>query len=186
MSGERDVRVWMRVFMLLCLRDEALTSAAVTRAIAVTPVNDPPTLALDSTAVTWSEKGAAVALASSSTIGDVDGTVVSKATVAVTGNYEATDVLAYSGTVPAGFTAVYTAPNMTIAGSGTFVQYQGFLSAVYFGSTSLNPSPSTRTATLVVYDGPGLASAAATKNFTGTLRCVSLVAAVCVCDYVSM
>ena len=89
------------------VNDGTVNSIAATRDIAITSVNDVPALAgIEGAAVVYIENGSSL-ITSSITIGDVDNSVLSSATVQITGNYVlGQDLLTFTNTA-------------TITGTGT-------------------------------------------------------------------
>lgn len=74
-------------------------------------------------------------------------------TVSITSNFSSGDVLAYTGSLPAGVTASYASGTgvLTFSGSATAANYQALLRTVTFNTTS--SSTSTRTITFLANDG---------------------------------
>ena len=139
--------------------------------IAVTPVNDAPTLDLDTTAgatgtgflTAWSEGDAPVVLADPTLlIEDVDDTDLTSATIVLT-NGDAGDELVLPG-LPAGFTAIVSPAGpllvagtqtvtVTAAGGRPIADWQSILGGVAYHSVSEDPDGSDRIILLRVSDG---------------------------------
>ena len=131
------------------------TSAPVTRAIALTAVNDAPVLAgIEAAALAYTENDPATAVTSSITVSDPDSNI-SGATVTIGTNLSPSqDVLAFVNQL--GITGVYNAATgvMTLTGTASPADYQTALRAVTYRNTSENPSTLTRAHRL---PGPGRA-----------------------------
>jgi hypothetical protein len=131
------------------------TSAAATRAITVTAVNDPPVLAnIEATALAYTENGPATAVTSALTVTDPDSNITG-ATVTIAANLApAEDVLAF--VTQLGITGTYNAATgaLSLTGTTTPANYQTALRAVTYRNSSENPSTLTRTVSFRVQDGP--------------------------------
>lgn len=136
-----------------------------TRNITINPVNDAPVLDLDGSSagsgysVGYTENGTGVAIAASNnSVVDVDNANIVSATIVIT-NGQAGDVLAATGTLPAGITASYnsTTYTLTLTGSATKAAYQTALAQILYSSTSDNPTIGNtvtgRTISVTVNDG---------------------------------
>ena len=108
---------------------------------------------------TFTENGAAIAIADSDVlITDPDSTNMASATVVLT-NAKASDQLTV-GTLPSGITAAVdnSVPGqvtITLTGSATKANYQTAIRAITFQNTSNAPDPSVRTINVTVNDGIG-------------------------------
>ena len=93
------------------VNDGTADSNALTRNIAVTPVNDAPVLAaIEGTALAYTENDAATAITATITASDVDNTNLAGATIQITGNYQnGQDVLSFTNT--ANITGSWNAAN---------------------------------------------------------------------------
>jgi lipopolysaccharide export system protein LptA len=138
------------------------TSTLATTTVAVTNVNDPPTLSNVAASATFTQGGGAVTLSGAAAASDPDNLDLVAATVAITGGTFAGDgdVLA-ANTTGTAITASYnsTTETLSLTGSDTLAHYSQVLDSVTFASTSGNPSDfgsfPTRTVTWVVNDGSG-------------------------------
>jgi lipopolysaccharide export system protein LptA len=149
------------------------TSTLSTTTLAITNVNDAPTLALGSTVASWTEEQAATSLAPAATVSDPDNLTLASATVAITGGTFAGDgdVLAAT-TAGTNITASYNSSTetLTLTGSDTLADYQAVLNSVTF-SAGENPtdfgSAPARTLTWTLNDGSA-ASPAQTSTINVT------------------
>lgn len=150
------------------VNDGAAQSAAVTRQILFTAVNDAPILSgMASTVIPYAEGGTATAVAGGLIITDLDNTTIASAEVAVTTNYVSTeDVLAY--TTAAGITASFDAAAgiITFTGPASNANFQATLRSVtYRNSNTILPSPLARTVSYTINDG-GLNSNTVSRTIT--------------------
>ena len=129
---------------------------ATTRAVAVTLVNDAPTVGASGGSAAFTEGAAAVAVDPGLILTDPDSTQISGATVQITGNYAgAEDILALP--LQANIAGAYNAGTgtLTLTGTDTVANYQAALRAVTYRNTSNNPSTAQRTVTFVAADASG-------------------------------
>jgi hypothetical protein len=149
-----------------------------TSTIAITGVNDAPTLNNVAVGASYTENGTAAVLSGTSvTVADPDSLTLASATVSITAGTFAGDgdVLSFN-TAGTAITASYNATSeaLTLSGSDTTAHYEQVLDSITFSSTSDNPtdfgSDPTRTVTWVVNDGSGSfnVSAAATTTVSVT------------------
>jgi Cadherin-like/Bacterial Ig domain len=135
--------------------DPALESGALSRVVEVTPVNDPPVL--DIGAITnFTENSAAVVVAPSLSISDIDSEFLSGARWTISGSYLAgSDVLQFTNT--ALITGVWDAANatLTLTGTATVFDYESALRQVTFLTSTDNPIAVSRDFTLQVTDSGG-------------------------------
>src|SRR5262249_37198658 len=148
-------------------------SSVTTTTVSITAVNDPPTLALGTTATSFTENAASINLSPSVTVSDPDSPTWASATVKIAGGTltGAGDVL--PATTPGtAISASYNAATETLVLSGTDTQadYQQVLQSVTFVTASDNPtnygSAPTRTITWTVNDG---ASSISSSTVTETV-----------------
>ncbi len=137
---------------------------ASTRSVAVTAVNDAPSITTSAGAIGYTEGDPATAIDPGLVLTDPDSAQIAFATVQITGNHaSAEDVLA----LPAqpGITGAYDSATgtLTLTGADTVANYQAALRAVTYRNTSSNPSTLQRTVTFVARDASS-ASAPATRN----------------------
>jgi cytochrome c peroxidase len=135
-------------------------SNVATTTVAITNVNDQPTLSNVASSASFTEGGGAVTLSGAASASDPDNLTLVAATVAITGGSFVGDgdVLA-ANTTGTSITASYNAltETLTLTGADTLAHYSQVLDSVTFNSTSSNPTffglfP-TRTVTWVVNDG---------------------------------
>ena len=117
--------------------------------ITVNALNDAPVLTVTGTP-TFAENGAAVALAATVNITDVDDTNIESATITIT-NVQSGDVLNFVDT--ATITGNFAAGVLTLTGSDTEAAYIAALQSITFSNASDNPSITQRAVTWVVNDG---------------------------------
>jgi Ca2+-binding RTX toxin-like protein len=128
------------------------SSAAITRTVNLTAVNDPPVLTVGSDPLTFTENGAAVAIDPTLTVTDLDNTNLTGATVRISANYAAgQDFLNFSAVT--GITGSFSNGVLTLTGSAPFLAYQTVLRSVTYVNSSDNPSPLVRTLQFQVNDG---------------------------------
>uniref|UniRef100_UPI00262434A2 DUF4347 domain-containing protein n=1 Tax=Zoogloea sp. TaxID=49181 RepID=UPI00262434A2 len=148
--------------------DGSASSAAVTRDIAVTAVNDAPVVTTTGTVLAYTENDAATVVDSSLTVSDVDTATLASATVSITAGFvTGQDTLAFTN--QNGITGSWSAGTgvLTLSGSATLANYQTALRSVTYINTSDNPSAATRTVSFVTSDGSA-SSSAATRDITIT------------------
>ena len=146
------------------------TSAPATRAIALTAVNDPPTLAgIEATAVNYVESVDSAPsqsqVTNNLTITDPDNTNLAGATVQITtACHPSEDVLVFNN--QNGITGTYTAATclLTLTGSSSLANYQTALRTVQYETTSDTPNTTTRTVTFQVDDGQSANHASNTQT----------------------
>jgi hypothetical protein len=135
-------------------------SNIATTTVAVTAINDAPTLNNVASSANFTQGAGAVTLSGAASASDPDNLTLVGATVAITGGTFAGDgdVLA-ANTAGTNITASYNAgtETLTLTGSDTLAHYNQVLDSVTFNSSSGNPdnfgSNPTRTVTWVVNDG---------------------------------
>ena len=148
--------------------DGSANSAAATRDITVTAINDAPVVTTTSSALAYTENAAATAVDSGLTVSDADTATLTSATVSITGGFvSGEDVLAFTN--QNGITGSWSAGTgvLTLTGSATLANYQTALRSVTYINTSDNPSSTTRTVSFQVNDGT-VGSTTATRNITVT------------------
>ena len=137
--------------------DDGASTGSDTVDITITPVNDAPTVAANSASITYTENGPALTVDSGLALGDVDGTVMTAASIQITvGCADPEDELAIdAGDVPAGITVVAYVEGtciLQLTGSASLADYQAALRAVTYLNASDNPSVTTRTVRFDVSD----------------------------------
>ena len=114
--------------------------------------NLPPVLTIGDNANSFTEGDAAKAVDSTLTLTD-DSAVLKTATITIGEGFESgKDLLSVNGALPAGVTATYVAPTLTITGDATPAQYETMLQNVRFENTSQDPSTAQRTISFTVSD----------------------------------
>ncbi len=148
--------------------DGTLGSPAATKAIAVTPVNDPPTITTSAGSITYPEAGPATPVDSGVVLADPDSKIAG-ATVQITGHLAAPeDVLALAAQPNIAGAYDPTSGTLTLSGTDTVAAYQAALRAVTYRDTSANPSTVPRTVTFQATDDSASASAPATRGIAIT------------------
>ncbi|OED39544.1 hypothetical protein AB833_15070, partial [Chromatiales bacterium (ex Bugula neritina AB1)] len=137
------------------VNDGDADSAAITRIINVSAVNDVPVQnAIELTALDYTENDGPQVLTTTLTLSDLDDVNLEVATVSITSNYSAgEDILAFANT--ANITGSFDALTglLILTGSDTLAAYQGALRSVTYENTSDDPSALSRTVAFVVNDG---------------------------------
>lgn len=134
-------------------------SAAATRAVAVTAVNDAPRVVVSAGTVTAAEDdpdGEVVDAALSVT--DVDDTQLAGAVVTIDGA-ESGDRLAFVDQGPIAGAYDAAGATLTLTGTGSLAQYRDALRTVRFVVGGQDPGPAARTVTVTVTDGDDPSSA---------------------------
>ncbi|MET0911082.1 MAG: DUF4347 domain-containing protein, partial [Ilumatobacteraceae bacterium] len=112
---------------------------------------------------TFTEGGAAVAIASAAaTVSDPDGSQFIGATVTLT-NPQAGDVLAIGGALPGGIAGVVSGNTVALSGTASAANYAAALNLITFSNTSNAPNTTTRTLSVQVTDATSETSLAATS-----------------------
>ena len=154
-------------------------TGTATTTIAVTAINDPPTLSNVAASASYTEQLTAATLSSALSVSDPDSQTLASATVSITGGTFAGDgdVLGFD-TTGTSITASYNATTETLVltGSDTLADYQSVLDKVTFASTSDNPtdfgSDATRTVTWLHNDGAGASNLSSVATTTVNLTAV--------------
>ncbi|HLL89182.1 MAG TPA: tandem-95 repeat protein, partial [Tepidisphaeraceae bacterium] len=151
------------------VNDGSASSNTATRGIAVTAVNDAPTLTgIEGTALAYTENAAATAITSTLVVADADNTNLTGATVQITGNYQSgQDVLAFANQNGIAGSWNSATGTMTLSGTATIAQYQAGLRSVSYSNSSDSPSTVTRTVSFSAADG-ALTSNVATRTISIT------------------
>lgn len=139
---------------------------AATRDVAVTPVNDAPTVAASAGSASFIEGMQPVAVDPGVVVGDPDSAFLSGARVDLGSSFTpGEDVLAF--TDQNGITGTDNGAGLlTLSGMATVADYQAALRSVTYANTSNNPSTATRTAELRVTDAGGLPSNVDARDIT--------------------
>jgi hypothetical protein len=133
--------------------DGVATSASATHAVAITPVNDAPSLTSGAT-LDYTENQAATAIDPALDLSDLDGPSIGSATVTIgSGHAAGEDVLA-AGALPGGIAASFDAPTgtLTLSNAASVADYQAALRAVSYANGSEDPSATPRPVTFQVTD----------------------------------
>ena len=106
---------------------------------------------VDPTKVSYTESDPPTQVSANIVVTNVGGANLATATIEITGNYLAEDVLSYSGGV---FAVGWAAPVLTLTGANSPTDYQTALRLVKYDNTNdSNPSLLTRTISFTVNDG---------------------------------
>ena len=149
------------------------TSAALNSTVAVVGVNNAPVLTTAGS-TTYTQGGAADAVAPAVTASDVDSLNLTSATATISGGFLAGDTLAAT-TTGTSITASYNSATgvLTLSGSDTVAHYQAVLRSVAFSSTSGDPTDTgadtSRTITFQTSDGQSANATSATLTSTVTV-----------------
>jgi hypothetical protein len=155
----------------------AATSIAVTSTIAVTAINDAPTLAAMGNAVQYTEQGTPAAVDTALTVADPDNLNLAGATVAITAGFAAGDLLNFAS--QNGITGSYSAAThiLTLSGSSSLANYQAALRSVTYSSSSADPMAGGHTTLTVQWQvDDGQSSSHASNTGTSTVTIVPNIA----------
>jgi lipopolysaccharide export system protein LptA len=149
------------------------TSTPATTTLAITNVNDPPTLSNVAASATFTQGGGAVTLSSAASASDPDNLNLVAATVAIAaGTFVGDGDVLTANTAGTAITASYSAATETLSltGSDTLAHYSQVLDSVTFNSTSGNPTDfgafPTRTVSWVLNDGSASSNLSTTRTET--------------------
>ena len=148
------------------VNDGATNSAAVTRNINITGVNDAPVAIATDSALAYIEN-VTTAIDSGIIISDVDSSKLNSATVSITSGFDsAQDTLAFTN--QNGITGSYNSATgvLTLTGSSTVANYQTALRSITYTNSSDNPSLTPRTVNFIVNDGADSITVTRTINIT--------------------
>jgi VCBS repeat-containing protein len=145
--------------------DGSADSAPATKGIAITPVNDAPTVTTSAGSAAFTEGSLPVAVDPTLVVGDPDSTMLTGATATLTSSVS-DETLGFVG--QSGITGAYDAGTgvLTLSGTATVAQYQAVLRSVTYFNSADNPSTATRTVTFAVTDAGGLTSAPDSRDVT--------------------
>ena len=122
--------------------------------ITVTPVNDPPTVAINQGDLTYSAStSAVVAIAPGFTVTDPDSNFATTAKIQIVGGYErGKDVLAFVNTATITGTFDVASGTLTLTGTDTFSNYRAAIRSItyQYSGSAIN---STKTVSFSVSDG---------------------------------
>ena len=124
---------------------------------------------VETTALAYQSKTAAVAITSTLTLSDTNtGAMLTGATVSITTGFSAssTDTLVF--TTQNGITGTYSASTgvLTLTGTASLANYQAALRSVEFSTQDTAGSPAARTVSFKVTDSTSATSNTATRNIT--------------------
>ncbi|HEX8051713.1 MAG TPA: Ig-like domain-containing protein [Thermoleophilaceae bacterium] len=133
-------------------------SAAASREIAVTPVNDPPVVSTSDGSTEYEIGGPGVAVDPQLTVSDPDDTSIASAEVTISG-FEAGDELVFVDQL--GITGTYDTETgvLSLTGTASVGDYEAALRSIEFGTTNETPSAS-RSIGFTVNDGDAGSAAA--------------------------
>ncbi|HEV3001369.1 MAG TPA: Ig-like domain-containing protein [Solirubrobacteraceae bacterium] len=134
--------------------DGDLSSAAATREVAVTAVNDKPVLDTTDEALAWEEGDGPVAVDPAIAATDPDSAQLAGATVTIAAGFAAgEDLLAFAD--QSGIAGDYDEVTgvLTLTGTASLADYETALRSVTYENTSATPSADTRTISFQVDDG---------------------------------
>ena len=129
----------------------ALSASAATVTITVTCSDDAPIVTATGGNAAYTEDAAPTPVDPGLTVTEVEGDDISGATVAITANAAAGDVLAF--TAGGGILGSFSGGALTLSGTASAASYQAALRTVTFSTASQNPSALTRTVTFTVTSG---------------------------------
>jgi hypothetical protein len=150
--------------------DGFATSTSVTHAVAITSVNDAPSLTSGAT-LSYTENQAATAIDSALGLTDLDGPSIGSATVTIGSGHAAGEDVLSAGALPGGIAASFNASTgtLTLSNAASVADYRSALRAVRYSNSSENPSAASRTVTFQVTDsGSPQESDSATATVTVT------------------
>ncbi|SDK18862.1 VCBS repeat-containing protein, partial [Bradyrhizobium sp. Rc2d] len=136
------------------VNDGNVDSAIQDVTFTITGTNDAPVLNANGGSLSYKENQAAAAIVSLLTVTDVDSTILTDATVSITGNFASgQDVLGFTN--QNGIIGSYNASTgvLILTGSATVAQYQSALRSVTYFNSSDDPSGAIRTISYQVNDG---------------------------------
>ncbi|MBS0473508.1 MAG: hypothetical protein JSR60_20745 [Proteobacteria bacterium] len=167
--GDGDVGKPMRVIISYTDQHGTTEQVISSQTSPVVNINDPPTLSGIGAAATFTAQAGAIVIAPDITVTDPDDTILSMATVTISGGYLSGDVLDYAfSNNDIGGHYDPTTHVLTLNGGATLALYQAALRLVTFASSATDPSAGgsdpTRTITFVGYDQEGLASSPITAT----------------------
>ena len=146
------------------VNDGSTNSAAATRDISVTAVNDAPLLGTSGSILAYAENDAAMAVDSGLTLADTDNATIASAAVSISANYDSgQDLLLFSNQL--GITGSWNSTTgvLTLSGASSVASYQTALRSVSYLNNSEAPDVALRSVAFEVSDG-ALTSAAATRD----------------------
>jgi hypothetical protein len=147
------------------VNDGAANSPATAKPLVVTPVNDAPVVTLAAAALNYTGPAAAT-LDGTATVTDVDGNLITGATVTISNGYvNGEDELVYPAVLH-GVTGAFLNGTLTLTGNATAAQYQAIVRSIQFRNVDLDPTTGARTISVSLTDNgtPAATSTAATRT----------------------
>ncbi|KAA1420959.1 tandem-95 repeat protein [Nocardioides humilatus] len=129
---------------------DGASSAAVTRQVTPTAVNDVPTLSDPSSPTAFVENSTAVRVSNGLLVADVDNANLASATLTINSPVSA-DLLSFTN--QSGITGSFASGVLTLTGSASVATYQAALRTITFSNPTSNTPGTSRTITIVVNDG---------------------------------
>ncbi|MEA2438344.1 MAG: hypothetical protein QOF65_2900, partial [Thermoleophilaceae bacterium] len=145
-------------------------SAVSTKTIAVTGVNDPPTVTPSGGTADYVEDSPPVAVDPSIDVSDPDSLQLQSATVSITGGFSSADGDTLNFSDQNGITGNYNSGTgvLTLTGTAAISDYQAAIQSITFSNTSNTPSTANRTVSFQVKDTEGLNSTTEQRAVTVT------------------
>ncbi|ROZ61503.1 hypothetical protein, partial [Ramlibacter sp. WS9] len=139
---------------------------SATATVNITPTNDAPTVTPNGGFAVYTEGAAGQDIDANIAVADVDSANITGATIRISANFEAGDVLNFTNTGTITGNYVVGTGVLTLTGTDTVANYQAAIRTITFSGTSDTP-PATKTVEWVVTDG-ALPSSPATRNINIT------------------
>jgi hypothetical protein len=141
-------------------------SQPATKQVAVTNVNDPPSVTTSGGMSSFTENSPPTQVDPAITVDDPDSLQFQGAKVQVTTNFSSADGDTLGFSNQNGITGSYNAATglLTLSGNASMSDYQNALASITFSNTSDTPSTATRTVSFQVTDDSGAPSNLATKD----------------------
>ncbi|MBD3884310.1 cadherin domain-containing protein [Phormidium tenue FACHB-886] len=138
--------------------DDTLTSNVASRTIQIATVNSAPTIVTSAGSLSFIENGTAVGIDPGITVGDIDSTLLTGATVTLVNYDKAQDILsvANQGAISGSFDA--ETGILTLTGAASVEAYQTVLRSITYSNSSDNPSTAPRTVRFTVTDGTAISN----------------------------
>jgi VCBS repeat-containing protein len=150
--------------------DGGLDSASVSKALTVTPVNDPPVVQTSAGQAAYTEGSTPVQADPGLNVTDPDSAQLMGARVAAGRGFSAADGDRLAFANQNGITGTYNSTTgvLTLSGAASVANYRTALRSVTFSLTSQNPSTTTRAVSFQSTDSSGAASNTATRDIAVT------------------
>ncbi|NJR38003.1 MAG: hypothetical protein HC781_03070 [Leptolyngbyaceae cyanobacterium CSU_1_4] len=153
------------------VKDATSTSAPASRIVKVTLVNDPPLVTPTSTSLTYIENDGIVAIDEGLTLFDPDSTILTGATVTISGVVSAEDTFAFIDQPPISGTLMNvdaTTVSLILTGNATVSEYQAALRSITYANNSTTPTETSRTVSFSVIDDTAVTSVVKQRIITVT------------------